>query len=265
MITISPVQQADDPWIKHAIEIIKADYGVDVSLKAKNKDLLKFGRNELVGTSKATIMTLPTGILNETFVSTNAITTISSSSAADTYDIVVEGHTISGTDLTFVTQTITLNGQTQVSLSTPLARVNRTYVTGSTNSVGNIYIYENDTDTAGVPDTAATVHLIQQAGINNSEKASTSISSTDFWVITGFYGDVLEKTAAYATIHFETRVINEVFRNKVDISASTYDRGVHEFKPYLIIPPNSDVRLRALADGANTDISGGIQGALLTT
>jgi hypothetical protein len=209
-------------------------------------------------------MTLPASILNETFVSTNAITTISSSSASDTYQLVVEGHTTSDGGLTFVfvVQTVTLTGQTQVALTTPLARVSRTYNNGSVDSVGDIYIYETDTTTAGVPDTAAKVHLIQQAGVNNSEKASTTISNTDYLILTSFYGDCLEKTAAFATIHLEVRLAGKVFRNNVDISATTGGRGVHEFKPYLVVPKNSDIRLRAIADGANTDISGGFQGVL---
>ncbi len=88
-----PIQ---DYNIYHAIDIINDTYGVNVSVENKKKDLLKFGRNPLVGTTRATIMDLPTGVLHETYVSTNAITTISSSSTSDTRQVTVEGHTISG-------------------------------------------------------------------------------------------------------------------------------------------------------------------------
>jgi len=254
-----------DPWLQHAIDTIASNYGDTVSVFQKNKDLLKFGRNRLVGTSKAVIMTLPSGILNETYPTTNSITTISSSSAADTNVMRVEGHTVDVTGLifTFVVQTPTLNGQGQVTLATPLARVSRTNTSGAVDTVGNIYVYETDTTTAGVPDTNTKVHLIQEAGANNSEKAATTISDADYYIVTGFYGDVLEKSASFATLHLEVREAGGVFINKVDVATTTGGGGrVHEFKPYLVVPKNADVRLRASADGANTDISGGIQGVL---
>jgi len=254
-----------DYWLQHAINTIKADYGDTVSVEARNKDLLKFGRNPLIGTSRAVVMTLPAGILNETYPTTNSITTISSSSASDTNDMTVEGHTVdvTGFIFTFVVQTATLNGQNQVTLATPLARVSRTMTDDSVDTVGRIYIYETDTTTAGVPDTDTKVHLIQEAGVNNSEKAATTISNADYYIVTGFYGDVLEKSAAFATLHLEVRKAGGVFVNKVDIAATTGGGGrLHEFKPYLVVPKNADVRLRATADGANTDISGGIQGVL---
>ena len=48
------------------------------------------------------------------------------------------------------------------------------------------------------------------------------------------------------------------------------DKGVHstggnadyQFKPYLIIPANSDIRLRGTANDNGKDFSGGIQGVL---
>jgi len=254
---------AKNYWVEHAKRMILSDYGDNVSVEAKKKNLLKFGRNKLVGTTKATLMTLPVGITNETYVSTNAITTISSSSASDTTSITIEGHTISGGLFTFVTQTITLTGQTQKTLTTALARVSRVVAAGSVDLIGNIYVYETDTSTAGVPDTDVKVHIILEAGLNNSEKCATTVSNTDYWLITGFYADVLEKVSAFGTIHLEVRLAGKVFINKVDISASsTGSRGIHKFEPYLIVPKNADVRLRGTSNTAGVDISGGIEGVL---
>ena len=157
-----------------------------------------------------------------------------------------------------------MNGQNKVVLTTPLARVSRVVNSGSNDLIGNIYAYEDDTITAGVPDTDAKVHLIVDTGLNNSEKASTTISSTQYWIVTGFYGDTLEKTASFASIHLELKESGETFINKVDISANTGGRGDHSFKPYLIVKPNSDIKLSAKAGGAGTNVSGGIEGILVT-
>lgn len=253
----------NDFWMQHAIDVINADYGDTVSVQAKNKDLLKFGRSKQAQTTKTTLMTLPAGTFNEAYVSSNLINTVSSSSASDTQELVIEGHTISSGVFTFVSQTVTLTGQAQAALTTPLARCTRIYNNGATDLVGFVYVYETDTSTAGVPDTGAKVHCMIDAGLNNSEKASTTISDADYWIVQSFYGDCLEKVATFGILHFEIRLSGKVFRNKIDISVNDASRGVHEFKPYLIIPKNSDIRLRVSASANGKDFSGGIQGALV--
>jgi len=252
-----------DPFITHAIQIIKADYGDTVSLEAKNKDLLKFGRNQTVQTIATTLMTLPSGIYNETYVSTNIITTISSTSVSDTQTLTLEGHTISGGLFTFVTQSVTLNGQNQVTLTTPLARANRLFNNDTTDLVGTVYVYENDTSAAGVPTTATGVHLMIVAGLNNSEKAATTVSNTDYYLITSFYGDCLEKVATFGVLRLELRLAGKVFRNVIDIASNDTNNGTHDFRPYLLIPKNSDIRLRASASANGKDFTGGFQGFLL--
>ena len=255
-----PVQ---DYWIKHAIDVIKATYGDTVSVEAKNKDLLKFGRCKQVQTTKTTLMTLPTGVYNETYVSTNIIDTVSSSSGSDTQEVTIEGHTISGGVFTFVTQNATLNGQSKVVLSTPLARCTRMYNNGSTDLVGSVYCYEDTAIVAGVPTDGTKVHCMIDAGLNNSEKASTTVSNTDYWVVTGFYGDCLEKVNTFGIVHFEVREAGRVFRNKIDKACNDTSPANHEFHPYIIIPKNADVRLRVSSSSANDDYSGGIEGVLL--
>jgi len=251
-------------WMLHAMRVIQKNYGHTVSIWDKGKDLLKFGRSEQVHTTnKTTLMTLPAGTYNETYVSSNLITTISSSSASDTEEVIVEGHTVDGNgDFTFVTQTITLTGQTQATLGTALARVSRIKNNGTSDLVGTIYVYEDDTDTTGTPDTAAKVHCEIRAGENNSEKASTTISSVDYWIVQGVYSDVLEKTAATAEIMFEVREKGKTFLEQFELSCSNTSGSIRSGSPYIIIRPNSDVRLRSLASANTTTVSGGMWGVL---
>ncbi len=254
---------SQDYWVQHAIKVIQAKYGVIVSVDSKNEDLLKFGRNKLVGTVAATIMQQPAGILHESYVSDNLINSIISTSAADTQDIIINGHTISGGVFTEVSQSVTLSGQSAVALTTPLARSNRSYNNNSTELVGVISITETDTYTAGVPDTDAKVHLQIAAGDQQSNKCAIVTSDDTFLIATRFYADVLDKTAASAEAHMEVRLIGKVFREIIMKSTSNSHEANHEFKPYHIIPNNSDIRLSAIADGANTDISGGMEGVFV--
>jgi len=255
--------QVKDFWLSYAIDIIYSDTGDVVSEHNKHKDLLKFGSNQLIGTDKATIMTLPSGVLSETLLSSNGITTLSSSSGSDTATVSVEGHTLSGGDFTFVVQTAILNGQNKVTLTTPLARISRIKNTSATNLIGPVYGYEDTAISAGVPTDTSKVHIIVPAGENNTEKAQTTTSSVDYWIVTNYYADCLRKTAGFASIKLEVAEQGQTFITKIEISANTGGRGEHQFEPYLIIKPNSDIKLTAIAAATNTPVSGGIQGILI--
>jgi hypothetical protein len=261
---MSSTTKATDFWIKKAIDDIYTNYGHVVSVEAKAKDLLKYGKTTQCQTTLTTIMDLPSGTFNETYVSSNLITTISSSSGSDTEVIRVEGHTIDAAgEFTFVAQNVTLTGQTQATLTTPLARCTRLANEGATDLVGNIYVYEDDTSTSGVPDTASGVHCMIAAGFNQSHKDSTTISKQDYWLITNIGVAMNEKAAGYADCHLEVREKGGVFRDVILIATSSGTTQDHDFLPYRIIKPNSDIRMRAHSDANNKEVSAHIQGVLL--
>lgn len=78
--TVPDMAPVMDPRLYTALQVIESTYGDEVTFKRKY--LSKFGQNELVGTAFATIMTLPSGTLNETYVTTNIINKISSSNSS---------------------------------------------------------------------------------------------------------------------------------------------------------------------------------------
>lgn len=259
----------DDFWLQHAVNNIYKTYGHEVDIHEKGKDLVKFGRSEQVQTgTKTTIMTLPSGVYNETYATDNLITTVSSASALDTAannasDITIEGHYFDANgDKIFHVQSAALNGQSQVTLSQALCRVTRIANTDSAEITGPVYVYRTGTATAGVPDTAANVHIMLRGGEQQSEKASTSISSTDYWIICGAYADMLSKSDWNAEVALEIRQNGGVFRKVFDMSCSKATGAFRHAYPYIIVPPNSDIRMRALSSNANATVSGGIFGAL---
>ena len=253
-------------WV---IREIEKQYGASVTGFDNTRGLHKFGRNEAVGASKATLMTLPGTELNETYVNianaTNYITTISSSSTADGETVEITGHTVSSGTLTRVTQNITLTGQTQATLGTPLARVERAYNTSATNLAGTVYVYENDTSASGVPGTDAKVHLMIPAGAQQSRKAALSTANNEYLVIPRYMASTLERAQnIFANIKLETRAANGVWRQRSEIAAASGAAVRREFNPYFIIPPNSDIRLTAISSAAGTDVEGEIDGYYLT-
>ena len=148
-MTVRP-DKLQDYWISQALREIEADDGVVVSVDYRRQGLNKFGRNlDLDNGDRATIWDM--GVDNETLVDDNLITHISSSSAADTMQMALVGHTKSGGVFTEVKQTRTLAGQTKTPLLTPLARVNRCYNSSATAMVGDVYVYQDTATVAGVP------------------------------------------------------------------------------------------------------------------
>jgi len=254
------VEIAEDSVIAQAQNSIYRNFGDRVSVTQKGKSLYKFGRNPNIGTSAETVWQVGG---DETYCTTNAIDKFSSSNAGDTQEIVIEGHTISGGVLTFATQTVTLVGQTETALTTPLARVTRLYNNGTVDFAGDIYVYENDTVTSGVPQTTSKIHLKVPVNGNQSEKAATSISNEDYYIITQFIGYCFTK--ASRTVEFlgemrEVDTTNKVFRRQFSTAGSEGQPTVVNFNPPFIVPKNYDLRVRAVASASSTDIGASFNG-----
>lgn len=254
--------------VRHAEEVILKTWGDQVSVDVKGKDLFKFGLRDDVDTNEQTIMTLPTGLYHEVYATTNAITHVSSSSSSDTGTMTYEGHTVDGSgNFTFVTGSFTLQGTTKVALPTAVARITRGYNTGSTNLVGTVYFYENDTtnDVAGVPDTDAKVHMMVEAGYNQSNKAATTISNNDYYILTGGFATILKKAAsALVDINFEVRQKGGVFRKQFPtaVTTSSSNSFQYHFEPYFIVPKNADVRVVATGSTTGIEVTAGFNGYL---
>lgn len=261
-----------DPDIQQAIRVVKSTYGDDVSVISKAKNLSKFGRTENADANvETTVAEFQGSVVNETYVSTNIIDSISSSDSGDTESVTIEGHTISAGQLTFVVQSVTLTGQTEATLSTPLCRATRAYNNTSTGTelVGNIYIYDNTgvTLTAGVPDIEAATKLLISAGEQQSYKAATAISNTDYYFITSLHGSILRNNAGAADIWIEIRDVenDNVFRPITARVAVKSDGGTStqvDFNPYLIVPKNHDMKILCKSTVANAVIEAGVEGYL---
>ncbi len=268
MATYSPPGSAGagaslEPRLQSAVNEVLSSFGDTVSVAGKAKSLRKFGERLTLGTSYETIAGLQ-GAADETYVSTNAITSIVSSSASDTTDVKVEYHTISGNDLTFGVQTVTLTGQTPVTLGTACARVSRIYNVGAVDFVGSIVVYEGGAVTAGVPDSAAEVHAQIEAGQNTTRKLATSVSSTDYLFITEVVFTTLDGSNLETDYILETKATDGVWLPKFEVATAV--QGLTTFAetidPVIIVAKNTDVRVRAKMTSGSADVSGKFSGYL---
>ena len=247
-------------WMHQAAQEIEENYGDKI--EAVGKTITKFGENELVGTSEATIMSLPSAVLSETHVATNLITQVSSSSASPKI-LLVTGSVADGV-FTYVSQEITLTGQTAAPLTTALARVQRVYNSGSAVLVGNVYVSQTDTLTAGVPDTSAKIHAIAPLAENQTLKAASTTANGEYMLISKIYASINDKTLAAAVVRLSIRNAGGVFRTQTKRAINSQGPSL-EFacEPFLIVPPNSDIKMSAEADGASTPVSTGYAGILV--
>lgn len=255
--------------VDYAARVIERQYGDRVSVWDNARQLLKFGRNDSLGTSMETVWEYGG---DETYCTTNAIDSVSSSDAGDTATVMyIEGHTVTGTGsdalFTFVTQTVTLNGQTRVALSKPLARTSRAYVL-SGSLAGDFYAFENDTLTGGVPDTASKVHLTvtgATTGHTQSFKAATTFSQSDYFICTSGYAAVNKKTSASVDFVMEVAAPGGVFRpagGQVALQSGGQVTTQIMFRPYVIVPKNGDIRIRAVASTTGVAVDASFMGYL---
>lgn len=239
------------PWnLRHALDVIKDVYGDQCYYKPKT--LSKFGRIDDLGQSYETIQEHGG---TEEMLEDNLIDTAVSDDAGDTGLIVVEGHTIDGDGrLKFVSQEVTLDGTTEVTLGTPLARANRIQNTGGTDFAG----------TVSVKDTSTGVVYVEASGaFNQSEKCATSISGDDYWVITEIYSSVLKKQAASVDYSLQVRNQGGVFREVYGFSStSTAAPSTLLLEAPIIVPANSDVRVVGIGSTTGIECIARISGYL---
>lgn len=261
LLPLATDNRQNDFWAQLAVNQIYDEFG-DI-VRVGPRTLLKFGRTDNADSGVATtVATYQDAVVNETFSTTNDIDSISSGDGGDTEEITVVGHTIASGVFTEVTQTVTLTGQTRAALGTPLARVNRAYTTSATALTGPIYIYVNGAITAGKPDTDADTKLIIAAARQQSQKAQTVIADTEYFLLTQLHAAIIRTQSVNMDIELQVRRVGESFRPVFeDTLRTTADpRFKEDFKPYIVIPKNSDVRVVATSNAANGIVFASLNG-----
>ena len=265
-----------EPRLLRAVAEVRATTGDEVSVVRKAKALSKFGFSDNIDSSGYKTVWEGTAINDEEPLFGdpsvgNVIDTVSSASSGDSQVLSVEGHTKSGDDLTFVVQTVTLDGQNEVALSTPLHACTRAYNTSSTELTGPVYIYDNaDGSSAGVPSDPSDVALYMAGSASTqgqqSSSAFTAVSSEDYWIVTNVLADAKRSGSGNFAVVLQTRSTTGVWRPMaVDLSiASTGSSFVHvSLTPAVIVPKNTYVRVLALsASGVDSSLSAEIGGYL---
>lgn len=244
------------------------DYPLEVSKgNVPGSSLLTlFGRSTNVG-STATESIWDYGG-NYTYLTTDTQLYASSTSASDTdVDIIVQGLDANYEE---VTRTVNLNGQSQVALSGLMFRVHTAFTAPTSNNtpLGDVYIAETDTLTAGEPNTASKVKSMIKLA---RDAAGTIIDTgTDFasdnFSHNGFYTVPAGKTLyAYYAVVFIGKNDDVTFSGRIRLFGGHWwnrspselyqNSPVQEFQTRLAIPEKTDLEWRAIAGTAGAAVN----------
>ena len=219
-----------------------------------HKNVTVFGFNPDVDTTQVSVWPLPSLI---TFPAAALQMTVSSTSANDTSagtgarTVVVQGLDANYNE---VTETVTMNGQTAVTMSTALLRVNYAYVAtaGSGNSAaGDIYI-GTGTVTAGVP---ATVYDIIKFDYNNTTTGSYTVPANyTAYVSQGLFSAGQAGGSNQVQGRLLTRGTNNI---RMTAALTTLNNGVanYVFEYPLAVPEKTTIEATAIGSANNNGVS----------
>lgn len=182
----------------------------------------------------------------------------SSSNAGDTVDIEMQGLDADGLRQT---QVFTLTGQTKLAIpGTTWLREFVGFNVSSTNLLGDVYIYEDDTLTGGVPNTAANIRIKIDQAKQRTHMAIYTIPATYTGYMLHWYSSLLRNnTAGAANVEIFARNNGQVFtsqniRGEMAGGKSDID---HPYPVALPFDPLTDLRMVADVTGNANDITGG--------
>lgn len=195
---------------------------------------------------------------------------ISSDTAGDTEPIRVQGLDADGNEQDVL---VTLAGLTftQVGAATNWRRVYRAFSVGTTDLVGDVYIHTDSADAAvadGIPDTPAADILAAIPAVNASNQTLMA-----FYTVPVDKQGLLKQwcwnvnrasTAAEKEANFElqtretagTGIASQVWRTQHTFGANNRGKGrdCHDFMDPSVLPPLTDVRVRASVLVNSTDV-----------
>lgn len=219
-----------------------------------HRNVTVFGFNPDVDTTQVSVWPLPSLI---TFPASAIQMTVSSTSADDTSagtgarTVVVQGLDANYNE---VTETVTMNGQTAVTMTASLIRVNYAYVAtaGSGNgAAGDIYI-GTGTVTAGVP---ATTYDIIKFDYNNTTTGSYTVPAG----YTGYVSQGLFSTGqAGGSNSVQGRLLTRGTNNiRMTAAITTINNGVanYAFEYPLAVPEKTTIEATAIGSSSNNACS----------
>jgi len=195
----------------------------------------------------------PYTLMQYVYSTTADIDSVIAQDAGDTQDVEIQGL---DANYDLVTQTVTLNGQTRVALSTNLIRVFRARNANSTDFAQHIFVYVNGATTGGVPDVNADIRAVVHSDNNQTEMAVYTIPNGKTGYMRSWYASTAgAKRDSSHTIKVIARNFGKVFNLKhkanIDVNGTSYIQ--HRYEEPEVFAAKTDIEVRMDTD---TDIAG---------
>jgi len=194
-----------------------------------------------------------------TFSSAAVLHFISSSDNGDTQEYKVIGL---NANFDQIELTITLVGQTKTQIGTgeTFIRILSVENMGSTDNAGIVFVYENDTVTAGTPDTATLIRAQIAVGNNKSRMAIYTVPNNKIAIIVSLFASLASATSnATSIITPRERINGGVFKAAEVFAIST--TGTDYVNHNVLVPEpvveKTDIVLRASSDTNGLAVGGG--------
>lgn len=212
------------------------------------------GSGLLVANADTDVWSLSADEATYRFSSGADIDSISSDDAGDN-----QTFSITGLDSNWlkVTQSITLSGTTRQALTTNLIRVNDIVNISSTDTSGDVYVYENTALTGGKPTDTAKIRSHAPVSHQSSSMGIYSIASNETAYFNGISVSLSRKQATVAEFSGLFRRFESVFIPKLNFTLNTVGTS-YLFRPpmsYTMLPAKSDIKATVNADANNAGIS----------
>lgn len=183
---------------------------------------------------------------------------ISSSDNGDVVNITVEGLDASW-DEQSVTQALVGQTKTEIGSSLTWMRSHRVFNAGSTALAGTVYIYADDTVTAGVPDTPGQIRAIITQGDEQTLMAVYTIPNGKTGFLMNWYASLTGKKDMFATVKMKKREFNGVFRTQefLELASSGSSYLQHEFDLPDSVPGKTDILITSDSSANNAGVAAG--------
>ena len=225
-----------------------------------HKTLFKFGNNSDIDGSLETIWSQ--GGLYSYLAAAAAMKVSSSSNDDDGAGTGARTVTVQGLDGDYneVSETVTLDGQTEVLTTQTFLRVFRAFVvtagSGGT-AAGTIYV-GTGTVTSGVP---ANIYAAIPVGTNQTQMALWTVpAGYTLYITGGTFSAASNNAAQYVLGQFFFRPFGGVFRDVADVTVNS-NVFRYDWEIPIAIPEKSDIEARAIAlSGSNFYVTASFEG-----
>ena len=176
---------------------------------------------------------------------------ISSNSSLDTMPIRIQGL---DEDFKEKEQTVTMQGQTKITLDGKWSRINRVFNDDTNDIAGNIFVYTNGANIGGEPDDPSTVKAIIENGHNQTMQAVYTVPINNLFHLSSYHLSCDAKVSnvtANLTLKLVVRLKDSVFRTQEIIAVSNSSPSVIKLDMPLPIPGGSDVMFQVVSSTNN--------------